>query len=124
MEQQQRSRNVGPVGITDRDRRRLTQVVDVAGRSHEVSQLARPDAQVLEIEDALRQTAEEPRHAVLQHLPPRAKERCSRSQRLPQRKQVVLVAAGTVQQEQRRGPWCGSRPETMNEAEPGVTHLA
>ena len=73
-----------------------------AGRDHEVGELVGPLTKVILVEDALAEPAEEARHAVLQHGPAHRQHGGTRGQLVPQRQQVVLVAAGAVQQEQRR----------------------
>ena len=71
-------------------------------------QVVRPPAQVVQVEHALRQPPEEARHAVLEHLAARAEQRGPRVQRPPKVEQVVLIAAGAVQQQQ-RGRALGAR---------------
>ena len=81
---------------------------------HEIRELLRVELQVFDIEYAFRQPAEEARHAVLYHLPSRAEQGSVRSQRRPQRDEVLLVASGSVQEEQ--GEFAAfSGPETMDE---------
>ncbi len=53
------------------------------------------------VEDTFGESAEEARHAVLQHRAARRNQRPSRRQRAAQRNEIILVAAGAVQQEQR-----------------------
>ena len=83
---------------------RPVQAVGLPGRVHEIRQLVGPPPQILQIEHALGEPPEEARHPVLQDLASRAQPRGARQQRLAQRQQVALVAAGAVQQQQHRQP--------------------
>jgi hypothetical protein len=68
---------------------------------HERGQVVRAPPQVVQVEHTFGQPAEEARHAVLEHLAARAEQRCLRIQLPSKVEQIVLVAAGAVQQQQR-----------------------
>jgi hypothetical protein len=70
-------------------------------RLDEIGQIIGASLQILEIEDTFRQPAEESRVAVLRDLAARTEERRRWVQFVAQRQQVVLVSAGTVQDQQR-----------------------
>jgi hypothetical protein len=72
-------------------------VLRACGRD-ELRKLLSAHAQVVLVEDAFPQTAEEPGHAVLQHRSARGQQRRAGDDRVAQRQQVVLVAPGAVQQ--------------------------
>src|SRR6185503_14051275 len=75
--------------------------------------------QVVEIEHALGAPPEETRHAVFGHLAARGQQSGARQQALAERDQIVLVAAGAVQQQKHRQTGPRRRDETMAEAEVG-----
>ncbi len=60
--------------------------------------LAGPAAEIVDVEDAFRETPEKARHAPLEHIPPRTQHAGRRRKVRRDRQQVVLVAAGSVQQ--------------------------
>jgi len=99
-QQQHCRRDIGAVRIAERDRRGDTVVL--ARRRNEVGEIVGAPAHVVLVEHAFRQAAEEPRHAALQHLAARRQQRGAGRDRVAQRNEIVLVAAGAVQQEQRR----------------------
>src|SRR5206468_10780643 len=63
--------------------------------------------------------AEESRHAVLQHLAARSKQRRAGSHHFAQRQQIVFIAAGAVQEKQRLRAGARTGLETVNERELG-----
>ena len=75
-----------------------------ACRVHEVRQLVRAPAQVVEVEHAFGEPPEEPGHAVLQDLTPRAQLRGPGQELLAQGQQIVLRATRPVEQQERREP--------------------
>ena len=81
----------------------------------EVGELDRASAQVVEIEHALREPAEESGHAVLEHPAARAEPRGPGQEPLAEREEIILRAARAVQQQQRRQARPGSRHEPMAE---------
>ena len=98
MAQQQRGGDVRPVGEAHRVPRAGRDGVLRACGGDELRELLGAHAQVVLVEDAFAQTAEEPGHAVFQHRPARGQQRRAGDERVAQRQQVVLVAAGAVQQ--------------------------
>jgi hypothetical protein len=68
---------------------------------------------ISEIEHSLGEATEKARLAVLQDITPRAEQRGTGREFLSKWNQIILVAAGAVQEQQRRGGGIGSRLETM-----------
>ena len=56
--------------------------------------------QIFQIEDAFGEAAKKSGHAVFQHSPARAEQRRAGDKLLAERDQVVLIAAGSVQEQQ------------------------
>jgi hypothetical protein len=73
----------------------------VLGRGEELGELVDAGAQIVLVEDTLAQPTEEPRHPVLEHGAAHREHRCVRGEVRAQRQEVVLVAAGAVQQQER-----------------------
>ena len=86
----------------------------MSGGDDEIRELPGTLSQIVQIEDAFRETAEEARHAALEHLAARTQNRCARQERLPEWHEVVLVPAGAVQRQQRREAWRRRGLEDMN----------
>src|SRR5258708_6720058 len=57
------------------------------------------------VEHPLGQPAKKPRHAVFQHIAPRTQQGRARGQLPAEQQQIVLVAAGAMQQEEGRRRW-------------------
>jgi hypothetical protein len=57
--------------------------------------------QVVQIEDTFRQSPEESRVPILQHLPARTEQTRRRIELAPERQQVVFVSTGAMQKQQR-----------------------
>ena len=75
----------------------------------------RAAAHVVLVEHALGEAAEEARHAVLEHAAARREQGRAGRDHLAEPEQVVLVAAGAVQQQERREPASRRGLETMDE---------
>ena len=74
------------------------------------------------VEHAFRQPAEEPGHAAFQDLATGRQQRRTGRYVVPERQQVVLIAAGPVKQKQRRPGW--SRwLEPVDERQVSVGHI-
>ena len=58
--------------------------------------------QIVQVEDAFRETAKKPRHAALEYLAAWTQHTGARHQFRRQRDELMLVAAGAVQHQQRR----------------------
>ena len=72
-----------------------------AAAADERDEILRARVQILEIEHALGQPAEEARRAVLEHRAARAQQARVGREHLAELNQIVLVAAGAVEQQQR-----------------------
>jgi hypothetical protein len=57
--------------------------------------------EILHVEDPFRDPAKEPRHSILENLATRAQHRRAGREYLAERQQIVLVAAGAVQEKER-----------------------
>ncbi len=110
-----RSRDVGTIGEAERDGRR--QAVSCSRLGDEGGEIVGAAAHVGFIEDAFCQTPEEARHAAFQHLTTRREQGGTRRDRPAERQQIVFIAAGAVQQEQRRAAGHGGRLEAMDEGQ-------
>ncbi len=95
------ARDVGAVGIANRDQLPLVKFVTRGGVLDEIGQLVRAPHEIFLVKDTLRQAPEEPRHPVLQNLTTRAQQRRVRVERLPERKEIGFVPAGPMQEEER-----------------------
>ena len=73
--------------------------------------------EIVEVPGAVRRAAEEARDALLVTLPRGESSARPGAIRSRQRQQIVLVAAGAVQQQERRPARVRSRNEAMDEAE-------
>src|SRR5206468_10106481 len=93
--------DIRAVRVADRDDPLRIEAVGRARLGNECGKVVCPLPQVVEVEHALRQPAEKPGHTVFKHLAAWAEQRRLWVQRPSQVEQVVLVAAGAVQQEQR-----------------------
>jgi hypothetical protein len=109
MEQQQCSRNVGTVGKAYRYRGGIAQIIAIPGFGDKTSQFTGSIPQVIQVKYTFGIPAEEARHAVLQHLAPRTKQRRSGRQRLAERNEIALVSPGTVEQQHRSSAAAGAR---------------
>ena len=94
-----RPRDVGAVGVAERERR--ADPVGFAGALQEIDQLGGAALEVVDVPLAFAASAEEARHAVLEHLAARRQDAGAGCDPRRERQQVVLVAAGAVQQQQR-----------------------
>jgi hypothetical protein len=103
VEQDQTCSNIGAVRVAYRNQMPLTESLMLCGGIEELSQLIRAHLQILNIEDALGKSAEEPGHAVLQYLATDAQESGTGPRFSSKRQQVSLITACAVQQQQRRG---------------------
>ena len=95
MQQQQGGGDVGTVREPDRDRR--CQAVGRSRRGHEAREVGGAAAQIVFVEHAFGQTAEEARHPVLADRAAGREQGRPWGQCTPQRQQVVFVTAGAVQ---------------------------
>src|SRR5262249_31893935 len=116
--QDDRRRDVRAVGESHRDDAGGIELVVRGGRADEVRELVGADLQVLDVEDALGQAPEEPGVSVFQHLAARAQHRRAWRE-VRKRQHLVLVAAGAVQEGQRRSPEGPGRLEDVLKAEVG-----
>jgi hypothetical protein len=113
VQEKHRRRDVGAVREADRERRR--QAVGLPRRAHEGREVRGPAAQIRLVEHALGQPAEEARHAVLQHRPAGREQRGTGGEHPAEGQEVGLVAAGAVQQQERRPVRRAGGLEAMDE---------
>ncbi len=116
-QQQHGRRDVGAVRITKR--RGGGDAVLRARTFDEYGELISTPPDVVLIENALSEPAEEARHAVLQHLAARRKQRRIRGNRAAKREEIVFVTAGAVQKEEWCRSWPCARLEAVNERQRG-----
>ena len=76
------------------------------------------------IEYAFRDPPEETRHPALEHVAPRTQERRAGREHLAERDEIVLVAAGAVQHQERGRPGNRRLLETVGVAQLGRIHGA
>ncbi len=107
--------DVCAVRIPHGDYARRVKPVLPGGRGDEIRELRGPLPEVFEIEDALREASEKPRHPALEYLASRAETRGAGRQVLPELEQVLLVSAGPVEEEQRRQALGLRGEKSMNE---------
>ncbi|MNI93837.1 hypothetical protein D3C73_1518460 [compost metagenome] len=95
--EQQAAGNICSVRVTDGDKIVAVEAVLRSCAVQELLHFMGAEDQILFIEDAFGQPPEITRHAVLQHISPDAQHRGAGRQRLRQRKQVMLIAAGAME---------------------------
>src|SRR5580700_1864121 len=83
----------------------------------EICELPGPEPHVVFVETAFGKAPEKSRHAVFQHFAARRKQRSGRRDHAAERDEVVLVAAGAVQQQQRARIGLGTFFKAMNEGQ-------
>jgi len=82
----------------------------------EIAQFMCARLQVVKVEHALRDPPKKSRHAVLAHFATRGEQRAPGCDPRSERNEIVLVAAGSMQQQQRRPRRSRSGLEAVNEA--------
>src|SRR5665213_2900620 len=113
--QQQRGGDIGAIGKADRDR--PVDAVSFTRGLDKVGQFGGTSFEIVEVELARPEPTEKARHAVFQYLAARRQERAAGRQSLAERDEIVLVAAGAVQQQQGRQARRAGADETVDEAE-------
>jgi len=101
---------------------RLGEAVGAPRLGDETAQLGRPAPHVVLVEQTLAEAAEEARHAVLEHVPPRRKQRRSRRDLAAERQEVGLVAARAMQKQNWRKARINAGLEAMDIGELGRHH--
>src|SRR4028118_1057612 len=94
--QEQTGRDVGSVREADREETSLVDVVLVYGPIDEPGELVGAVHEVLVVEDALGEPAEEARHAVFEDLAAWAQERGPLVEHAADGQEIVFVTAGTA----------------------------
>lgn len=100
-EKEHRGGNVGAVGVADRDD--FSEMTSGPLVFDEIGQFMRAADEVVLVENTRSQTTEEARLAVLEDLSARAEQRGAGAEEPSERGEVVLVAAGAVEEEKSRG---------------------
>ncbi len=88
----------------------------------EISELLRPVDKIFFVKNTFSQSAEEPRHSILEYLPPRTEQRSFRVERTAERNKIGFVATSAMQQEE-----CArrlARYKPVSEIERSCTHTA
>jgi hypothetical protein len=88
------------IGIAERDR--TTDAVATPRVFHEITEFERATPDIVFIEYALRQAAEETGHSVLEHASARREQRRVRRNHGSKLQQIVLVPASSVKEQERR----------------------
>ena len=100
-EQHHRRGNVCAVGIADRDQRVLVETMFLRRRGDKIREFVRPRDDIFFIENALSQPPKKSRGAILQNFSSRTEQGRVGIDAATDREQVIFVAAGAVQQQQR-----------------------
>ncbi len=106
--------DVGAVREADGHRRR--EPVFRPRLRHESGKIPRATADIRLVEHAFGEPPEEAGHPVLQDRTPRREQSGTRREGAAETDQIVLIAAGAVQQEKRRGCGIGAGLEAVMEA--------
>src|ERR1700692_1344636 len=83
----------------------------------QIRELRRAGAHVVFVETVFGEAPEKSRHAVFQNFSARRKQRNCRREQPAERDEVVLVASGAVQQQQRTRIWLGAFFKAMNKGQ-------
>src|SRR5258705_362815 len=113
VEEEGRRGGVRAVGVAQGVHPSGVEVVALDGRAHETPQITHPFHQICLVEHPDVQTAKEAGHAVLENRPPWRKEIGPGSDLLPERDEIVLVAAGAGKEKKRVAG--ATRLEAMDE---------
>ena len=111
-QQHHRRGDIGAVGIAERDRR--GDPIGAARLGDKIGELSGSAAHVDFVEFALTNAPEEARHIPFEHGAAGGEKRGAWRDLFSQRKQIVLVAAGSVKKKERRTSWIDARLEAMD----------
>src|SRR5215207_3272257 len=123
MQQQQGGCHVRAIGESYRNRRDVTELIDLSRLVDEAGELPGTGLQIVQIKDPFRMPPEEPRHTILQDLTAWTQERRFRREGTAEREQVVFVSTGPMQQEHRRRSRTAAGNKAMHKAQLRWIHL-
>ena len=113
--EQHARRYVRSVRVSEGNDRAPFQVVVLRGALDEVGELECPALEIILVEHSHCDAAKEARHAVFQDLPPRAQQVSLWGHLAPEGKEIILVAAGAMEQQQCHP--CAAALEAVRKAE-------
>src|SRR5438309_2234610 len=102
MLQEEAGRDVGPIRVPYRDHDVFLQSVFATRPLDKPGEFVGASFHILEVEHALGEPAEEPRHPILKDVTSKAQDRGAWKQFPPQRNQIALVPACSMKQQKHR----------------------